>query len=44
MTQGPTYVGPPPRELKRERKARQSVDFRLDEQRLGDIVDLPRAA
>ena len=30
--------------IKRERKARQSVDFRLDEQRLGDIVDLPRAA
>jgi hypothetical protein len=30
--------------IRRERKARQSVDFRLDDSRPGDIVDLPRAA
>ena len=30
--------------IKRERKARQSVDFKLDDHRPGDIVDLPRAA
>ena len=30
--------------IKRERKARQSVDFRLDDHKPGDIVDLKQAA
>ena len=30
--------------VKRERSARRPIDFRLDAEQLGDIVDLPKAA
>ena len=30
--------------LRRERTARQSVDFKLDDAKLGEIIDLPKTA